>query len=208
MLWVAVTGSPPRLSFSSRLTCAFSWERQMCTFFFNQKMFTFYFFSLDKANLFFHGNNTIWHKDQRSYICLVIEVCLTIYELPTTPLHLAAFLSDALDFEAQSRLRTWQETIWKKWLTAIPDSVNAPTGTDLQRNPNWNGENTWNYTVEWLRTSRDTEWLCQVFLCIMSTNISLAKRNHMIHSETRGKRFQVIWQRVWTEGRGRIGPFL
>lgn len=190
------------LSFS-RLAWAFLWEWQMCSFFFNTKGL-YFIFSLDKANLFSQGNNTIWPKDQRSYLCLVIEDCFTIYELPTPPLHVAALLSDSLGFEAQNRLHPWQETIWKKWLTA----VNRPTRTDLQRNPNWNGEKTWNFIVEWLRTGRDTQWLCQVFLCIRSTNISRAKGNHMIHWETRGKNFQVTGQRVWTEGRGRTEPFL
>lgn len=81
----------------------------------------------------------------------------------TLLLHLAALLGDALGFEPQSRPQAWHETIWKKWLTAVPDYGNWPTGTDLQ-NPTRNVENTWSFIVEWLRTSRDTQWLRQVFL--------------------------------------------
>lgn len=175
-------------------------------------MFKFYF-SFDKVKPLSQGNNTILLKilrPQELHLSRSLGLFYNIWAaIPSSSPGNTSWWCPWFGTAGQATDKAWENTNEETHCCAGLHEA-APTGPDLWRTLNRNVENTWNFIVEWLRTSRNIQWFVQGFLWIMSANISLAKESHVMNLGPRGKQiepfldersFKVTWQRMWTEGR-------
>lgn len=131
-------------------------------------MFKFYF-SFDKVKPLSQGNNTILLKilrPQELHLSRSLGLFYNIWAaIPSSSPGNTSWWCPWFGTAGQATDKAWENTNEETHCCAGLHEA-APTGPDLWRTLNRNVENTWNFIVEWLRTSRNIQWFVQGFLWI------------------------------------------